>query len=70
MFAFMGAKEVGDKYYQDIEKFKQNYADFSKKELPAIKQELVSINAWGQGIDRTWIDKMSMFKGMWWAPTL
>ncbi|MEI6426531.1 MAG: hypothetical protein WCO66_04230 [Candidatus Absconditabacteria bacterium] len=70
LVAFMGAKEVGDKYYQDIAKFKQNYADFSKKELPAIKQELVSINAWGQGLDHTWIDKMSMFKGMWFAPTL
>jgi hypothetical protein len=45
-FAFMGAKEVGDKYYEDINQFKQNYDDFSKKDMPAIKQELIKINAW------------------------
>ena len=55
----MGVQAVGNKYYDDIEKFKQNYNDFMRKSLPAIKQELVGIQGWGQGLDQTFIDKMS-----------
>jgi len=71
--AFIAAKEVWAKYYEDIEKFKQNYDDFSKKELPAIKQELVSINAWWQGLEHTRIDKMGKLPWLvsaLWGPVL
>ncbi|MDR0606801.1 MAG: hypothetical protein LBG52_00210 [Candidatus Peribacteria bacterium] len=55
----MGVQAIGNKYYEDIEKFKQNYNDFVKKSLPAIKQELLSVQGRGQGINHTFIDKMS-----------
>ncbi|MDR2190183.1 MAG: hypothetical protein LBP53_03150 [Candidatus Peribacteria bacterium] len=44
----IGVQAIGNKYYDDIEKFKQNYEDFLKKSLPAVKQELVSVQGWKQ----------------------
>jgi hypothetical protein len=66
----IAVQEIGKAYYEDIEKFKQNYADFMKKEMPAIKQNLVSINARDQGIDRTLIDKMAAYQNMRFMPGL
>jgi hypothetical protein len=37
---------MGDAYYGEIDKFKQNYQDFLKKDLPAIKQDLIYVNNW------------------------
>ena len=66
----MAIKEIGSSYYKDIEKFKQNYADFVKMELPEVKQRLVTVNAWGQGIDRSFIEKFAGFKDLWFVPML
>ena len=70
--ASMGVLEVWKKYYKDIEKFKQNQADFLSKWIAATKQELTSIDSWGQWLSRTWIDKMDMFgsetKKQIWSP--
>lgn len=73
LFAAMGVQALGNKYYEDIDKFKQNYTDFTRKSLPAIKQELVSINGRGQWIDHTFLDKMipssAEKKRLWLTPT-
>ena len=65
LLASMAVLEVGKKYYKDIEKFKQNQADFLAKWIAASKQELTSIDSWDQGLSRTWIDKMSAFDNDW-----
>jgi hypothetical protein len=61
---------MGKKYYDDINLFKKNYSEFMQDGMVSIKQDIVNINIWDQGIDRTWIDKMAMFKNMRWAPSL
>ncbi len=55
----LGAMErVANKYYEDIDTFKQNYEDFKQQTMPKIKQTLVQIDAWDKNIERTWIDQM------------
>ena len=63
--ASMAAMEIWNKYYEDIEKFKQNQADFLAKWIAATKQELTSIDSWEQWLSRTWVDNMSMFDSYW-----
>lgn len=57
-----GAKEMGDLYYWEIDKFKQSYQDFLKKDLPAIKQDLIYVNNWQTGLDASFRDKMAILK--------
>ncbi len=68
----MWAIEVWKKYYEDIEKFKQNQADFLSKWIAATKQELTSIDSWDQWLSRTWIDAINLFgsetKKQIWSP--
>lgn len=52
------AKELGDLYYGEIDKFKQNYKDFLAQSIPEIKQRLIAINSW-----QTWLD--SSFQDLW-----
>lgn len=63
--ASIGAMEVGKKYFEDIEKFKQNKADFLAKGIAATKQELTSLDSRDQGLSRTWIDKLSALDSNW-----
>lgn len=70
LFVVMWIQEMGKKYYDDINLFKKNYSEFMQDGMVSIKQDIVNINIWDQGIDRTWIDKMAMFKNMRWAPSL
>ena len=58
------AKEAGDLYYWEIDKFKQSYQDFLKKDLPSIKQDLIYVNNWQTGLDSSFRDKMAIFKYM------
>ena len=70
--ASMGAIEVWKKYYEDIEKFKQNQADFLSKWIAATKQELTSIDSWDQWLSHTWMDTINLFgsetKKQIWSP--
>lgn len=70
--ASMGAVEVWKKYYEDIEKFKQNQSDFLSKWIAATKQELTSIDSWDQWLSRTWMDAINLFgsetKKQIWSP--
>ena len=59
--ASIGAMEVWNKYFADIEKFKQNQSDFLSKWIAATKQELTSVDSWDQWLSHTWIDYMSVF---------
>ena len=59
--ASIGVGAIWNKYFKDIEKFKQNQADFLSKWIITTKQELVSVDSWNQGLSRTWIDKMNLF---------
>ena len=63
--ASVGALEIWNKYFKDIEKFKQNQADFLAKWIASAKQELTSIDSWDQWLSRTWIDNMSAFDNDW-----
>ena len=56
--------EVWNKYYKDIEKFKQNQADFLSKWIAAAKQELTSIDSRDQWLSRTFIDNLSVYKNL------
>lgn len=59
--ASIGAMEVGKRYFEDIEKFKQNKADFLAKGIAATKQELISLDSRDQGLSRTWMDTINLF---------
>lgn len=61
LVAAMWVQEVGKKYYQDIEKFKQNQSDFLVKGIASTKQELTSLDSWDQGLSRTWIDAINLW---------
>ena len=63
--ASMVTMEIWNKYYDDINKFKQNQADFLAKWIAATKQELTSIDSWDQWLSRTWIDAINL----WWSET-
>ena len=60
LLASMAVMEIWNKYFEDIEKFKQNQADFLAKWIAATKQELTSIDSWDQWLSRTWIDNLSV----------
>ena len=59
--ASVGAMEVGKKYFEDINKFKQNKADFLAKGIAATKQELTSLDSRDQGLSHTWMDAINLF---------
>ncbi len=63
--ATVAVQEVGAKYYEDIEQFKQNKQDFLNKGIAATKQELLTIDSWGSKLSRTWIDHMSNLDSNW-----
>ena len=65
LFASMAVMEVWNKYFEDIEKFKQNQADFLAKWIAATKQELTTVDSREQWISRTWIDKLSVLDSNW-----
>lgn len=55
-------KEMGDMYYWEIDKFQQSYQDFLKKDLPAIKQDLIYVNNRQTWLDASFRDKMAILK--------
>ncbi|MFA6255902.1 MAG: hypothetical protein WC606_01840 [Candidatus Absconditabacterales bacterium] len=58
-----GAKELGDLYYGEIDKFKQNYKDFLAQSMPEIKQRLLYINSRQTGLDSSFQDLWSNITG-------
>ncbi|MEI6672128.1 MAG: hypothetical protein WCL02_01915 [bacterium] len=59
----MGVEALGDLYYGEIDKFKQNYKDFLAQSEPEIKQRLIAINSWQTGLDSSFQDLWSNVTG-------
>jgi len=49
-------KEIGNAYYGEIDKFRQNYQDFLQKDLPSIKQNLIHVNNRQSGLNSSFQD--------------
>lgn len=65
LFASMAVMEVWNKYFEDIEKFKQNQEDFLAKWIAATKQELTTVDSREQWLSRTRIDSLSVLDNNW-----
>lgn len=65
LFASMAVMEVWNKYFEDIEKFKQNQKDFLAKWIAATKQELTTVDSREQWLSRTRIDSLSVLDNNW-----
>lgn len=59
----MWIEALGDLYYGEIDKFKQNYKDFLAQSMPEIKQRLIYINSWQTGLDSSFQDLWSKVTG-------
>ncbi len=55
----MWVEALGDLYYGEIDKFKQNYQDFLQKDIPSIKQNLIYINSRQTNLDSSFQDVRS-----------
>ncbi len=63
----MGVESLGDLYYGEIDKFKQNYKDFISQSMPEIKQRLLHINSWQTELDSSFQDLWSNVTGNLWT---
>jgi len=63
--ASMVVMEIWNKYYKDIEKFKQNQEDFLAKWIAATKQELTTVDSWEWWLSRTRVDSLSALDNNW-----
>lgn len=66
-WAAMWVEALGDLYYGEIDKFKQNYKDFLSQSLPEIKQRLIYINSWQNELEPSFQDLWSKVTGNMWA---